>query len=357
LAGCFEADPGTSTGGGTGGGGGGGGTGGGTGGGDDGADGQALPGHNIQCCYGATTEMQFGGTQIVNVCENEFGQGYGCIDPTQYDADLDGTLKFDEMKHYCNAKCAWIGQKYTNDFPWFPEPGNEVEWANSDEVYGCLATPSTNIRSMNTCMPIDPEPYGSPAELVPTQDFAGSTTDQGNSVKIDVNGNSLTLDATLQANFALYDCDQGGIDGGRCSFVFTRFDLSLDSPVTSGGYVVNDASLSLAQRDEATVVFQSCVRGKCTGSFEMSPSKANALGVDFMWTQQHVSTGSTGHGGLNLSHEPGALGGLGSVIGTLVLEQASPIEGDLRLQATGSDAFGGSIAQVEIDFTGVVSRF
>ena len=134
------------------------------------------------------------------------------------------------------------------------------------------------------------------------------------------------------------------------------FDLTLNQPLSVGGYDVSTASLRLAQANEATVDFTPCVRGKCVGAFTMTEAYGNPIGVDLTWTQK-TSTGHVDTNVLNLSNAAGALGGVERLTGTLVLEQSSPTEGDLRIQVSGSDNFGGSLAEIDIDMTGVVSRW
>ena len=122
------------------------------------------------------------------------------------------------------------------------------------------------------------------------------------------------------------------------------------------GSTVATASLSLAQTNEATVDFQPCARGKCTGSFRMAEATNNPIGVDLTWTQATAS-GHSDTNVINLSNASGVLGGIDILGGTLVLDEASPTEGDLRILATGSDNLGGTFAQIDIDLTGVVSRW
>ena len=345
------------------------------GGGDDGGDDgelPVLPGHRIQCCQLAQVELSAGvggGTAVVEVCEQDVGYGYKCIDPSAYDADGDGDLEFlGEMQTFCDAKCTWTGMLYKEDFPWQPlpdsptYPNNEDDWANASQVYGCQAIPQTTLIDKNVCNPDSPNRSvgtirnGSPAEVPPTNDFSADTADAGNSVDLEINGNTVSVDATLEAHFGLYDCDASGVDGGTCSIAFSALDLSLGMTLASGDYDVLDASLRLAQTDEATVSFAPCQHGRCEGTFSFSDSGGNPIGVDLLWTQENTTSGQVDEAGLNLSNAAGSLGGLDRVRGTLVLDEGAPTEGSLRIQGSGRDAFGGSFAEIDIDLTGTVSR-
>jgi hypothetical protein len=324
---------------------------------DSGADGTGGPvqnphGHFVSCCYAGGFDTLSASTQGY-FCLGSIPRP--CIDEGEYATDED-------LVEFCDMKCAppWAastvvpppGQYYDESFDLIGGNGG-VTWLDSCYALPVASEIHSTIVQPNACTPTDPVPFGEGTDVPPTH--VGSFTDRDGSMEIDIVGATLTAKYELSVQFALDDCQSGGIDGGTCTLVMSGFDMTLHDIEMSGGdvdYQVT-ASLSLNQTAVAEVFFDECGLSTCEGSFELSEAEGNPIGVDLEWTQVDPTTMSTGHGALYLANDGVALGGVDALYGYIELDRKGRV-GIIQLFGSGADSFGGDFAAVDFAMHGFV---
>lgn len=312
-------------------------------GGDD--DEEIFPGDVVECCwlvtYGAA--LPCNAASCYSYAEEAcLPAGYAtpCIDRQTADVDGDGAIDLEELQVACGQVC--LDQDYNGtrlvvssglvptDGAW-DDPGGFV-WNCS-----AIGTVNSSVIEGQTCTPpMDPDP---PPFHVPTHLGLTRSGDSAGQLQLNILGTTLRPLFDGQTNLALFDCANGGLDGGTCTVQLEGLSLTLAEPVAVDEHTIPRAELLLAGVVETTVRFARCSQGTCAGHFQLGEPTVSPVGLGLTWVERHETTRSHATHYVPLSNGSAGFGGVSSLDGLITLDAAGQT-GHLLLQGSGRDTFG-----------------
>lgn len=328
---------------------------------DGGESGGGAVGDSIECCF----VVNFEESAAVLGDGVEPGQtAYFCAGPPNECFNHAESHDADDLAMMCDGKDP-VGNVVLPN-------GHLFNIFTGDNIDGMLATQANLVTSFsavgsagptdfqckrldsNVCAPFDVQPF--PMMYIEPPGYTAFFSDRDGSLDLDVAGYTIGAEYYLQIGFALTNCESGGVDGGTCDLEISSFDVAIHNVTMSEGeldYQV-DATLQLVRPAVASVTFDECVGGVCSGEFEFSVAEGNPIDFGLVWTQVDLNYPySTSVAALLLSNAGDALGGVEAVYGTIAMDPLAQ-SGSLLMDGYGEDSWGGEFASATFGVFGFV---